>query len=337
MRIFLAPMEGVVDVHMRQLLSAIGGIDICVTEFIRVTDHILPDKVFHRRCPELLQNSRTPSGVPVRVQLLGGKPEPVALNASVAARLGASAIDLNFGCPAKTVNKSDGGACLLKDPERLNTIVSATRQQVPSSTPVTAKIRLGFDDRSRYLDNALAAFEGGANELVVHARSKADGYRPPAYWEYIAEIRETISIPVIANGEIWSVDDYIRCRSVTGCDDVMIGRGLLSCPDLARQIKAYQQQTDMPVMGWDELCRLLLHFFETTADAYPEKYMGNRLKQWLHYLCRQYPQATTLFENIKRCRDRRTITEALQAQIQHRTQQAQRESIDLDNKKAAIA
>ena len=309
-------MEGVVDVHMRKLLSAIGGIDVCVTEFVRVTDHILPDKVLYRRCPELKNQSRTTSGIPVRLQLLGGKPEPVAANGRQAALLGASAIDLNFGCPAKTVNKSDGGACLLKEPERLHDIVAATRKHVPASTPVSAKIRLGFEDRRRYLDNALAAYEGGADELTVHARSKADGYRPPAYWDCIADIREAIPIPVIANGEIWSVSDFQRCRSVTGCTDFMIGRGLLSCPDLAKQIKSAEQHCHIQAMPWSELQLLLLHFFESTADAYPAKYTGNRLKQWLHYLCRQYPEAKLLFEQIKRCRDRETISHALKQRIQ---------------------
>lgn len=305
-------MEGVVDSHMRKLMCDIGGVDLCVTEFIRVTNHCLPEKVFYKRCPELYNNSRTSSGVPVRVQLLGGKADPVAENAVRAASLGASAIDLNFGCPAKTVNKSDGGACLLKEPNRLYKIVSSTRRAVPDDITVTAKMRLGFNDRSRYLDNALAAYEGGANELTVHARSKVDGYRPPAYWEYIADIREQVSIPVTANGDIWSLDDFKRCQSVTGCTSFMLGRGLLSFPDLARQIKAQQNNTPIASLSWGELCDILQRFFNTTADAYPAKYMGNRLKQWLHYLCRQYPQANTLFENIKRCRERNVITDAIQ-------------------------
>ncbi len=311
MRILLAPMEGVVDAIMRDLLSTIGGIDICVTEFIRINDHVLPDKVFYRRCPELYNQSLTPAKTPVRVQLLGGKPEPIAENAAKVAALGASAVDLNFGCPAKTVNKSDGGACLLKDPHRLYDIISAARKHVPDSVPVTAKIRLGFDDRSRYLDNAMAAYEAGANELTVHARSKADGYKPPAYWEYITEIRETIPITVTANGDIWSLSDLKRCQKVSGCDSFMLGRGLLACPDLARQIKAWDNNETITPLLWPELCKLLLHFFEITVTAYPPKYMGNRLKQWLFYLCRQYPEAQILFEQIKRYRDRDNIINAI--------------------------
>ena len=126
--------------------------------------------------------------------------------------MGACAIDLNFGCPAKTVNSSDGGATLLKDPQRVYNVVKAVCDAVPEHIPVTAKIRLGFEDRSSYLQNATAAWQAGANELAVHARSKADGYNPPAYRDYIGRIHEAVSIPVIANGEIWTLDDYQRCK-----------------------------------------------------------------------------------------------------------------------------
>jgi tRNA-dihydrouridine synthase C len=342
MRILLAPMEGVVDAVMRDLLCAIGGIDICVTEFIRINDQLLPDKVFYKRCPELLNNSLTKSSnTPVRVQLLGGKPQVIAENAASVASLGASAIDLNFGCPAKTVNNSDGGACLLKEPRRVHDIIAATRAAVPKHIPVTAKIRLGFDDRSLYLENALAAYEAGANELTVHARSKADGYKPPAYWEYIADITQAIPITVNANGDIWNLDDWKRCREVTGCTDFMLGRGLLSCPDLALQIKAWYRGEQprhsahkaesygattfditsykmMPyqVMTWAQLSPLLLTFFNISVEAYPAKHMGNRLKQWLFYLSRQYPEAVILFEGVKRLKDQDAITQALVTNMQ---------------------
>lgn len=307
----MAPMEGVVDALMRDTLSSIGGVDLCVTEFIRVTNTLFPKKVFHKRCPELLNKGLTPAGIPVRVQLLGGKPEPIAANALRAAELGAPAIDLNFGCPAKTVNNSDGGACLLQNPHRVYDIVSAVRQAVPDNTPVTAKIRLGFNDRSAYMDNARAAYEGGASELTVHARSKADGYKPPAYWEYIADIKQALPITLNANGDIWSLADYQRCKAVTGCERFMLGRGLLSCPDLALQIKAFERGEHYTPMDWQQICPILQDFFARTADYYPAKYMGNRLKQWLFYLCRQYPEAVILFDKVKRSRDQAFIHQAI--------------------------
>jgi len=303
MRIFLAPMEGVVDHSVREIMTAIGGVDTCVTEFIRITDTALPPKVFYRYCPELANQCLTPAGTPVRIQLLGGNPEAMAHNAAKLARYGATAIDLNFGCPAKAVNNSDGGARLLREPERVFAIVSAVRKAVPAAIPVSAKIRLGFEDRSLYLDNARAVFEAGATELAVHARSKVDGYKPPAYWEYIAKIRETIAIPVIANGEIWSLADYRRCREISGCDDMMLGRGLMACPDLGLQIKAEQRGEEYTPMLWREICQHLYRYYCDTLDIYPRKYLGNRVKQWLVYLRRQYKEADELFEQIKRHRN----------------------------------
>ena len=302
MRIFLAPMEGIVDHHLRELLTALGGIDACVTEFVRIIDDPLPPKVFYRYCPEMNNRCRTRVGVPVRVQLLGGKAVPLALNAAKLAKYGAQAIDLNFGCPAKTVNKNDGGATLLREPERVFQIVRAVRQAVPANVPVSAKIRLGFEDRSLYLDNARAIYEAGANELTVHARSKTDGYKPPAYWDYIGRIKDTIPIPVIANGEIWSVEDYLRCVEQSGCEDVMIGRGLLACPDLGLQIKAVQEGRHYRPLSWPQVCELVYQFYWQTKDVYPKKHLGNRVKQWMVYLRRQYPGAEQMFEALKRQR-----------------------------------
>ncbi len=308
-------MEGVIDHHVRTLLSALGGIDVCVTEFVRVTDNRLPRRVFTRLCPELEQGAMTPSGTPVRLQILGGNPESMGRNAMRAVAAGAQAIDINFGCPAKTVNNSDGGACLLQSPHRVESIVAAVRKAVPDTIPVTAKIRLGFSDRSSYLDNARAAEAGGASELAVHARSKVDGYRPPAYWEYIGEIRQQAGIKVIANGDLWTLDDFIRCREVTGCDAYMFGRSLLARPDIGLQIRAYCEGRGYAPMNWQQVAQLLHTYYHTTKDLYPAKYLGNRVKQWLAYLKLSYPEALAFFERIKRHRDPELLEAEFQRQL----------------------
>lgn len=312
MRIMLAPMEGVVEHHVRDILTRIGGLDGCVTEFIRVTDQKLPYKVFYKYAQELESDSKTPNGTPVKVQLLGSKPEPMAINAQELVKYGAKSIDLNFGCPAKTVNSHEGGACLLRQPDRVYAIIKAVRDAVPKEIPVSAKIRLGYDDRSSYLDNAQAVEAAGADELTVHARSKADGYKPPAYWHYIADIRAALKIPVIANGEIWSVDDYLRCREQSQGDDIMLGRGLLACPDLARQIKAHLNGEDYEPLTWAHICQMLFDYYRTTTPLYEERNCGNRVKQWLMYLSRQYPQASVFFDSVKRKSTPNDIEECFQ-------------------------
>ncbi len=300
MRLFLAPMESVVDHHFRTIYSEIGGVDLFVSEFVRVNDMPVTTKTLLRECPELANHSRTANGTPVRVQLLGSNPQTLGESGLKAAKLGASAIDLNFGCPAKTVNKSHGGSILLKQPRLVGEIVAAVRAAVPSEVPVTAKIRLGFEDRSLYMDNALAIAEAGANELCVHARSKADGYNPPAYWPYIGKIVDALDIPVIANGEIWTVADWRRCKAETGSQDFMLGRGLVACPDLALQIKAAANNEPYAPLEWHELLPLLQHLYLATKDQYPLRYLGNRLKQWLYYLQLHYDEAAIFFERVKR-------------------------------------
>lgn len=231
-------MEGLLDHPLREVLTAVGGIDRCVSEFIRITDMLMPDRVFTRIVPELLQGGRTRAGVPVRPQLLGSDPACLADNAAALAAFRPDGIDLNFGCPAKTVNPHGGGASLLQDPELLSRIVSAVRRALPAELPLSAKMRLGYEDATRAVECARALAEAGASELVVHARTKADGYRPPAYWEHLPAIRAAVAVPVIANGEIWTPADAARCRSVSGCDGLMLGRGMVVDPGLALAIRA---------------------------------------------------------------------------------------------------
>ncbi|HBN7676850.1 TPA: tRNA-dihydrouridine synthase family protein, partial [Pseudomonas aeruginosa] len=200
MQIALAPMEGLVDEILRDVLTRVGGIDWCVTEFIRITDRLLPATAFHKLAPELRDGSRTRAGTPMRVQLLGSDPACLADNAAFACELGAPVIDLNFGCPAKTVNRSRGGAVLLKEPELMHDIVAAVRRAVPSEIAVTSKMRLGYDSPDGALDCARALADGGSAHVVVHARTKVDGYRPPAHWEWVARVAEAVRVPVFANG-----------------------------------------------------------------------------------------------------------------------------------------
>ncbi|MFM4803229.1 tRNA dihydrouridine(16) synthase DusC [Aeromonas bivalvium] len=294
MRVILAPMQGVLDHLMREVLTSVNDYDLCVSEFVRVVDQLLPTKVFYRIAPELRQGGKTRAGTPVRVQLLGQHPEWLAENAVRAIALGSPGVDLNFGCPAPTVNKSKGGAVLLKEPEAVYRIVKAVREAVPAHLPVSAKIRLGYDDKSLFLENAHAASDGGAVELAVHARTKREGYRPPAHWEYVDAIRRALPIPVTANGEIWNHEDALTCARVSGCDSLMVGRGAVSLPNLARVMK-----TNCPHMSWSEALRLMVSYTEQDLAGEKADYYPSRIKQWFSYLKREYPQADALFTEVR--------------------------------------
>lgn len=316
--LLLAPMEGLLDFTLRDVLTRAGGIDRCVSEFIRITDQLLPERVFHRIVPELSNGSRTPAGVPVRAQLLGSDPACLADNAARLAGLGPAGIDLNFGCPAKIVNRHGGGAALLDDPALLTRIVSAVRRAVPAEMPVSAKMRLGTEDDSRAVECALALAEGGAGELVVHGRTKAQAYRPPAYWERIADIRAAVRVPVVANGEIWSVADALRCRERSGCDSLMLGRGMVADPGLALAIVMATRAGGAGsgdgaghLMAWPDLLDLLRVFSGLVAAHIAPRHQAGRLKQWLNLLRRHYPEAAAAHATLRTVNELPALTRRL--------------------------
>jgi tRNA-dihydrouridine synthase C len=299
-------MEGLTDPIMRDVLTHVGSFDWCVTEFIRVTDSLLPDHIYHSYCPELLNGGQTAAGTPVHVQFLGNNPDMLAANAAKVAAMGAPAIDLNFGCPAKTVNRHRGGSVLLDEPEVVHELVKAVRDAVPAHIPVSAKMRLGYMDRNFMLDNAHAIEDAGASWVTVHARTKADGYTPPAFWDQLRPIRDALKINVIANGEIWNNADARQCRLESGCEDLMLGRGAVTTPDLTHCIR---QNSDAPLFSWNELLELQIRFINGPAKT--EIGMVGRYKQWLGMMSKHYPQAKALWDEVKRIKQLAEITAKL--------------------------
>lgn len=318
MKLYLAPMEGVIDHYMRDILTRIGGYQHCVTEFVRVVDQTLPKHAFQRICPEIEQGCKTKAGTAVVVQLLGGLPDVMASNAQLAVELGATAIDINFGCPSRFVNRKAGGAVLLKEPERVFQITAAVRQAVPVEIPVSAKIRLGYDSTELAMDNAQAVEAAHASFITVHARTKVDGYQHPARWEWLGRINSLLKISVVANGDINSIDDFLRCREISGCQDFMLGRGAVAQPDLGRQISAIQTGNTVKAMPWNEVNALVIKLFEAMKlqpQIKTQAILG-RLKQWLVFLKKQYPEAEQLFTQF------RTIKQLPQAEALLLSQQA---------------
>ncbi len=310
MKLVLAPMEGLTDPIMRDVLTHVGSFDWCVTEFIRVTDSVLPDHIYYSYCPELKTEGKTAAGTPVHVQFLGNNPEMLAANAVRAATLGAPAIDMNFGCPAKTVNRHRGGSVLLDEPEVVYELVKAVRDAVPAHIPVSAKMRLGYMDRNFMLDNAHAIEDAGASWVTVHARTKADGYTPPAFWDQLQPIREALKINVIANGEIWNNTDARRCQLESGCEDLMIGRGAVTTPDLTQCIR---NNSDEPLLCWQDLLDLQIRFINGPSKT--EIGMVGRYKQWLGMMSKHYPEAKMLWNEIKRLKKIDEINEKITIQL----------------------
>ena len=271
-------MDGITDAPMRALQGAAGAFTFAVSEFLRVSHEPLPKKVFLRDVPELLDGCRTPTGLPVQVQILGGDPGRMALSALAAIKAGAQAIDINFGCPAPTVNRNDGGASLLRHPCRIREVVRAVRDAVPAEIPVSAKLRLGWDCIDDIHLNAEMAAEGGASWLTIHARTRAQGYQPPVFWKPIGTVRQALGLPIVANGDIWTIEDFRRCQEETGCRHFMIGRSALANPGLSRQIAKELGIATGPEQdtSWIPLLNRFLSFSEPHSNR-----SLMRLKQWM--------------------------------------------------------
>jgi tRNA-dihydrouridine synthase C len=317
----LAPMEGVTDAPMRALLTERGGFSFCVAEFQRVGHEPIPEHVWRSHIPELATYCETSAGTPIQVQILGGDEEMMAQAAVRATELGARAIDINFGCPSKTVNRHDGGAALLRYPDRIYGITKAVREAVDRKYPVSVKMRLGWDEKNDIFRNAEKACEAGASWLTIHARTKTQGYAPPAYWAYIGEVRKHIDIPIIGNGEIWSVDDFERCREQTGCTHFMIGRGALANPrlpiEIARRL-GLSNGDDQNIFELHEWGPLLRRFSELNLPAVkrgPEVVVG-RMKQWLKFAHLRQPIAW--FDDVKQTKTLEQFFDVVSAQGQTR-------------------
>lgn len=290
--LLLAPMEGLTDAPMRAVQGEIGAFTFGVSEFLRISINVAPRGVFLRQVPELGSGGRTVTGLPVQVQILGGDAGRMAASAVVACDAGAKAIDINFGCPAPTVNSHDGGATLLKYPKRIREIVAAIRDAVPAHIPVSAKLRLGWDTEDAVYENAAMAAEGGASWITIHGRTREQGYRPPAHYGPIRRVREQLRIPVVANGDIWNIDGLRRCRDETGCVHFMLGRGALANPFLspqaARELGLPGVRAEMTeisegpseIRDWRPYLRCLARYTEPVPNLKPG-YLVKRFKQWL--------------------------------------------------------
>lgn len=275
--LILAPMEGITDAPMRDFMGSLGAFSFAVSEFQRVSVEPLPARVFRREAPEVANGGATASGLPVQVQILGGDPGRMAQSAAAAVEAGAIGIDLNFGCPAPTVNRHDGGASLLRHPLRIREIVRAVRDAVAPRIPVSAKLRLGWDDIEAIDENAAMAAEGGAAWITIHARTRTQGYQPPVYWRPIGRVQKALPLPIVANGDIWTLDAFRQCQEESGCRHFMLGRSALANPSLPGLVA---RELGLPARVITTEWLPLLRDFVARCGGKDARTLA-RLKQWL--------------------------------------------------------
>ena len=263
----LAPMEGVTEPCFRDLVlgrNAATDLGGAFTEFVRVSEVPTPTHVLRRHLgPQRFD-------APVGLQLMGSDLAKLAATAQRAVACGAPLVDLNFGCPAKGAIRGCAGSALLKDPAALERVVRAVARALPT-TPVSAKIRAGYDDASQLEQLARAVEAGGAALLTVHCRTRAEAYRPEVDWKRIARAVAAVSIPVCGNGSVATHADLQRMREETGCAFVMVGRGALADPWIFSGARASRA----------EAARFLLDYVDAmrTRAQFPAGGILARLKQ----------------------------------------------------------
>lgn len=227
-RVLQSPLSGVTDLVFRRLVRRYAPTSMMYTEMVSAKE------ICHLQAlPSIM--AIAPDESPIGIQLFDCRPDFMAEAARKAVAEGANTIDINMGCPVNKITKKGGGSSLLRQPEVAEAIVKTVVEAV--SVPVTVKTRLGWDDNEiNILDFARRMEQQGAQMLTLHGRTRAQGYNGTANWSWIAQVKQALAIPVIANGDIFSVEAAVKCLEITQADGVMCSRGTLGYPFLVGEI-----------------------------------------------------------------------------------------------------
>src|SRR6266516_2042896 len=270
--LILSPMAGVTDVSFRRLIKRCGGVGLTVSEFISVEG-------LTRSNPKSKRQMRFYADEhPFAVQIFGGQVERMRMAAEMAEEVGADILDINCGCPAPKVVKHGGGSGLLKDHERLETILTEIKKAI--SIPLTIKIRAGFYDHTiNAVETARLAEGCGVEHIALHGRTKEQGYHGLANWDLVKQIKEVVNVPVSGSGDVTTIEGAFARFRETGCDGVLIGRGAMANPWIFRQIEDVMHDRAIFEPTLANKKAILLEYFDLLREDMPETPAINRMKQ----------------------------------------------------------
>ncbi len=296
-RVWIAPMTGVSDLPFRRAASRLGA-PYVATEMVACS-------AFAAGRPDVVRRAAVGEGLPrMVVQLVGRTPEDMAAGARLAAAAGADVIDLNFGCPAREV--TDGalaGSALMREPELLFRLIEAVVDAV--DTPVTIKMRLGWDDASRNAPAIAAGAEArGVRAITVHGRTRCQFYKGQADWTAVAEVKAEVDVPVIVNGDIRDANDAARALEASGADGVMIGRGVYGRPWIAPWIEAGLSGGVFEEPGRDARLGVVLDHLAESLSFYGDR---TGLKVFRKHLSAYVDEAATPADPMVRLEARRRL------------------------------
>jgi tRNA-dihydrouridine synthase B len=269
----LAPMAGITDTVFRRFIRQMNGCGLLMTEFTSA------DGVIRKKDPKAKRYLHFyPDEHPISSQLFGSNPESLAEAARMVEGFGFDLVDLNLGCPAKKVVKCNGGSGLLRELPAIQKIFESVRAAV--KIPFTVKFRAGWDESELVFRELAKMAEGcGLDAVAMHARTRQQGYSGQAQWQWIAELKSLVSIPVIGNGDIRTPEDARSMVAQTGCDAVMIGRAAASNPWIFRQISQYTLTGNYEVAGRDDRYEMIRRYFRMLVEeGFPDA--AGKMKQF---------------------------------------------------------
>lgn len=270
--LILSPMAGVTDYTFRRLIKRRGGVGLVVSEFISV------EGLTRGNPKSMRQMNFDEEERPFAVQIFGGRPERMAMGAEMAQEVGADILDVNCGCPAPKVVKNGGGSGLLREPGRLEEILKAIKSAI--TIPLTLKLRTGYSDASiNVVEIAKMAEQCGVEHIQVHGRTREQGYKGLANWDFIRSVKAAVKIPVSGNGDITTIEYGMRKWRESGVDGILIGRGAMQNPWIFRQFADVLAGREPYQPDLEEKKAVLLEFFEMCLEEMPELVALGKMKQ----------------------------------------------------------
>jgi len=297
----LAPMSGITDYPFRQLTKEMGC-GLVITEMVSAEGLIRKGEAFLK----IWKDEH-----PVSVQLFGSDPEVLAEAAGMAEEMGADAIDLNMGCPAKQIVMTGAGADLMRFPEKVKGILMKVRKKV--KTPLTIKIRSGWDGKHiNALEISKIGEDCGIDAISIHPRTREQGFRGRADWNLIREVKETVHIPIIGNGDATTPSFIKKMFEETGCDGVMIGRGALGNPwifHFNHSMPLEREPAGSPSL--EEKKNMIHHHFSLTQTHYGEKEAVKKIRKHVYWYTKGLPSCAFFHSTLSGLREKAALFEAM--------------------------